>query len=38
MKRKEQYEAPTTWVVKMKTEGMVCVSPQDYNWHDVEEE
>ena len=28
------YEAPTTLVFEVKTEGVICFSPQDYGWND----
>ena len=42
MKRKD-YEKPTTQVVKLKQQCIICASPdkanvQDYNWHNVDEE
>ena len=39
-KRKVLYEAPSTTVVEVKTEGIVCGSPygtQDYNYGGLDE-
>ena len=37
-KNKELYEAPSTMVFEVKTEGVICVSGseslQDYNWNE----
>lgn len=37
-KRKIQYEAPTTLVVEVKTEGIVCASQQDYHYGGLDED
>ena len=35
---KEIYEAPTTLVVEVKTEGIVCASQQDYHYGGLDED
>jgi len=38
--KKEHYEAPSTMVLEVKTEGIVCGSPygtQDYNYGSLDE-
>ena len=31
------YEAPATLIFEVKTEGVICVSPQDYGWNEEDE-
>jgi len=37
-KNKETYEAPTTLVVEVKTEGIVCASQLDYRYGGLDED
>ena len=42
-KNKELYEAPSTQIFEVKTEGVICTSNgdagvQDYDWNDIPEE
>ena len=34
---KDNYEAPSILVVEVKSEGMICVSPDGYGWNDEDE-
>ena len=36
--KKEHYEAPSTMVLEVKTEGIVCASQQDYNYGSLDED
>ena len=36
--KKELYETPSTTVVEVKTEGIVCVSQQDYHYGGLDED
>ncbi len=39
--KKEHYETPSTTVLVLKIEGIVCGSPygtQDYNYHSLDED
>ena len=37
-KLKDFYKAPSTIIYEIKPEGMICVSLQDYIWHDILED
>jgi len=36
--KKEHYEAPSTMVLEVKTEGIVCASQQDYIYGSLDED
>ena len=37
-KQKQMYSAPSSELLEVKTEGVICESLNDYNWNDYDEE